>query len=153
MAPAEGDTSNQSWEVKVKSRHWPSSCRAHIHTPFFISCCVLCTLLRAPPPRQSRRLLPGPGQRAACVCWVPGVCRVLPSPRAAADQLQREVTARVRALAKTYLRDAFDNFKAAHILIPLVSQGPSKWLNAAPHLLWCPIHDAFSPVPGAQGGR
>lgn len=52
-APSEGGISNQSWEVKVKSRHWPGSCRAHIHTHFFVSCCVLCTLLRAPPPRAS----------------------------------------------------------------------------------------------------
>ena len=148
-APSEGDISNQSWEVKVKSRQLQGP---HSHPLFHQLLRSLHSAQGSSASRQSRRLLPGPGQRAACVCWVPGVCRVLPLPRAAADQLQREVTARVRALAKTYIRDAFDNFKAAHILIPLVSQGPSKWLNAAPHLVWRPIHDAFSPVPGAQGG-
>jgi hypothetical protein len=47
----------------------------------------------------------------------------------------------------TYIRDALDNFKAAHIIIPLLPEARSNWLYAIPHLFWCPTQNPFSSVP------
>lgn len=50
----------------------------------------------------------------------------------------------------TYIRDALDNFKAVHIVIPLLPKAPSNWLYTIPHLFWCPTQNPFSPVPGTE---
>lgn len=50
----------------------------------------------------------------------------------------------------TYIRDALDNFKAVHIVIPLLPEAPSNRLDAIPHLFWCPAQNPFSPIPGTE---
>lgn len=50
----------------------------------------------------------------------------------------------------TYIRDALDNFKAVHIVIPLLPKAPGNWLYTIPHLFRCPTQNPFSPVPGTE---
>lgn len=45
-----------------------------------------------------------------------------------------------------HVRDALDNFKTGHIVIPLLPEASSNWLYAIPHFFWCPTQNAFSSV-------